>query len=145
VLEGVGLIARCDKSAVRWVGRRPDPPVLAVVDPGRAREAEVNAMMQFTDKALADLLESERFEEHGWLSEEDIARADPGGALDLFAIRGPPTMTVEIVDDGGGLHHMICRGDRGRIDMIPLRSAARRNRNTQSGRPWLKAHVVDQG
>jgi transcription factor E2F3 len=138
VLAGVGLIKRRGKSQVRWVGRHPraDHPDADAM--ARRKEASIDAMLAFVDGALSELLESPRFQEHGWLSEEDIEKLDPEGSVHLFALRGPPSMTIDFADQEAGTRHMVCRAEHGRIEMIPIgerRRAQSRTRSTADDAP----------
>jgi hypothetical protein len=143
VLEGAGLIIRCERSAVRWIGRKPDSRRLTRRQARHAREAEIDAMTESADRALASLSESERCKVHGWLSEGDIAKIDPNDALDLFAIRGPQSMTIEIVDDERSPCHIVCRTDQGSLDLIPIGKAAQRSMNALGVRACWRYHMID--
>jgi transcription factor E2F3 len=131
VLEGVGLVTRTDRSAVRWIGRPARtrtrrPPVKSLQE----READIDRMTEVADRALADLMHSERFELFGWFSEEDFAALAAESSFDLFAIKGPRSMTLEVFDEGDSEHRVVCKAVSGRIELMPIGGGAR-NRGKQ--------------
>lgn len=120
VLAGIGLIERCGKSKVRWVGQ---PTVIddnSINNILMEREREIDRLTQTVDEQLKDLSQSELFREKAWVSEEDIRKLDPDGSTTLFALQGPQSMTIQIVDQESGTHHMICKTDDGQIIMTPI-------------------------
>jgi hypothetical protein len=141
VLAGVGLVERRGKSQVKWVGRQPradHPDAEAAL---KRKEASTDAMLAFVNRALSELVDSPRFQEHGWLCEEDIEKLDPDGAVHLFALRGPPSMTIEFADHEAGAHHMVCRAENGRIEMIPI-GGRRRAQSADSIATRLKQTTI---
>jgi hypothetical protein len=121
VLAGGGMIERCGRSRVKWIGRplSSDHKKRARGDHAQ-RERELDIMLEFVDNALNELFASDAFEEHGWLSKEDIVSVDPDETVKLFALRGPPSMKIEVGDPDETEHHMICTAEDGRIEMIPV-------------------------
>jgi hypothetical protein len=85
-----------------------------------AREAELRRLIDLAAKYLGELSASPEYDAGAWVSQEDIRRLDPEGGLNLFALKGPPTMTIQ-VDIHDEEHHMICKAEEGRIDLIPIR------------------------
>jgi hypothetical protein len=138
VLEGAGLISRTDRSTVKWLGREPhpSPPSRPRQPPTAAREAEIDRLTECVDRALSGLFQSERFRQFGWFSEEDIGSVDPDGTLNLFALQAPPSLTVEIHEEGNHLRQLICRVDTGRIDLVPVNEPARRQTPSHDSSTW---------
>jgi hypothetical protein len=141
VLAGAGLIERQGKALVKWIGRKPRDSV-PVESARKRKEAALEAMTASVDRALADLMSSERFQDCGWFSEEEILRLDPGEAVHLFALRGPPSVTISILDQGDGGHHMVCRADNGRIEMTPITGGRRRSHGGGNVLSWLKQNAA---
>jgi transcription factor E2F3 len=126
VLAGIGVIERCGKSKVRWID------AAAPVDEGKqlkdllAQEAEVDRMTAVIDDSLMALSQSTDFQNHAWVSEDDVMHlADDG--VTLFALRGPPDLTIEVPDeDEGERHRIVCTSQTGGVDLIPITHSLRR-------------------
>jgi hypothetical protein len=132
VLAGVGLIERCGKSRVKWLGH---VSVMGSYDLHQVlldRDQELDTLTATTDAYLDDLLKSPAFHEHAWFSVEDISRLDPDVSMNLFAIKGPPSMTIEVIDSDDQSHHMICKADDGIIEMTPVQTVGK-----QTARPGI--------
>lgn len=123
VLAGVGLVERHGKSLVRWVGRT----ICANADNVRgvleAKERELQYLIAQVDKSLDDVMKSKAFEEHGWVTPEDVARLDESGSLNMFALRGPASMTIQVIDHEDGEHQLVCETEEGKIEVIPIENA----------------------
>jgi transcription factor E2F3 len=124
VLAGIGVIERCGKSKVLWV----DAPV----DEGKqlkdllAQEAEVDRMTAVIDDSLMALSQSTDFQNHAWVSEDDVMQLAEDGVT-LFALRGPPDLTIEVPDeDEGEKHRIVCTSQSGGVDLIPITHSLRR-------------------
>lgn len=121
VLAGVGLIERDGKAKVKWVGKTLGS-VPTDVHAKLVEQSQIyDAWLQLVDQNLAELSQSEDFQVHGWMTEQDILRLDPEGSVNLFALRGPPSMTIQIDQDGNGEHRMLCKTDQGNIHMTPIK------------------------
>lgn len=125
VLSGVGLIERCGKARVKWIGRASgggDADVhQALID----REKELDAMIGIADNCLNELAKSQAFQMNAWITEDDVATLNPEGNVNLFALRGPPSMTIQIFNQEDGEHHMVCRTDEGKIEMVQIDTSNR--------------------
>ena len=120
VLAGVGLIERDGKAKVKWVGK-PLGSVPTDVHAKLVEQSQIyDAWLQLVDQNLAELSQSEDFQVHGWMTEQDILRLDPEGSINLFALRGPPSMTIQILDEGDGQHHLVCKSEDGKIEMVHI-------------------------
>lgn len=120
VLAGIGLIERCGKSKVRWVGQPTPMDDSSINNILMERESEIDRLTLMVDELLKDLSQSELFKEKAWVSEEDVRKLDPDGNTTLFALQGPQSMTIQIIDQDSGSHHMICKTDDGQIIMTPI-------------------------
>ena len=124
VLSGVGLIERSGKSRIRWVGRTSDVEIGDMHLMLREKERELDSMIELAEKYMNELSCSQYFQNYAWVTEEDLLTLDPEGAVNLFALRGPPSMTIQ-VDQKNGEHHVVCKTDEGKIEMIQIESSKR--------------------
>ena len=116
VLTGIGLIERCGKSMIKWVGRNDTKLHDQLVQ----EEEELDLMTNMIDQYMRSMVLSQEFQENAWITAEDISMLDAEQQLSLFAIRGPPSMTMQI--DENDEHHLICETDKGQIELIPIHS-----------------------
>ncbi|EAY18694.1 hypothetical protein TVAG_062990 [Trichomonas vaginalis G3] len=121
VLAGVGLVERCGKSKVRWVGD------LSTVDSGTnqasliEKEAEIDKMIEHVDKCLNDLSSSELFQNYAWVSDKDVLALAPDDEVTLFALRGPPSLTISVLEgEGDDPYQLVCRAPDGEVDLLSI-------------------------
>jgi hypothetical protein len=129
VLAGAGLIERRGKSQVKWIGRQSKPTNSRSERSREQKRKTTGAMMESIDQALANLMSSQRFQDYGYFSQEEIACLDPTKSVHLFALRGPSSMTIDLPGGEDGAHHMVCRTEKGRIEMIPIGAEQRSQEN----------------
>jgi hypothetical protein len=120
ILAGVGLLERSEKSKVKWIGQTAEIDTRNVHQVLVDRDQELDTLTVTVDELLVDLMKSSAFQEHAWFAEEDVALVDPTHTLNLFAIRGPETMTMEPGDEDDDCHQLTCRTEEGQIEMIPI-------------------------
>lgn len=122
VLAGVGLVERCGKSKVRWVGDLGSIDLAPSQGSLADREAEIDNMTTIVGKYLDDLSSSEFFAHYAWVSDQDVLPLISDDDVSLFALRGPPSMTIEVIDpDGeGSPYQLICKAPEGEIDLISI-------------------------
>jgi transcription factor E2F3 len=123
ILSSVGLIEKCGKSGVKWRGN--------VVNNGQPRDdlalleersRELDNLMESVDNCLDELIKSREFKDRAWLTEEDILSLDPEKSMNLFALLGPPTMTVEVSTLEDNSHLTVCHTETGKLELKPIRS-----------------------
>ena len=121
VLAGVGLIERCGKAKVKWIGTASmdeysgDTPKLC------HDYQELEKVSQNVDNFLSDLTQSELFSDYAWVSPKDILSIIPDNDVRVYALRGPSSMTIQVSDmDGDVPFHLICKAPEGEIDLIPI-------------------------
>ena len=99
VLSGVGLVERTGKSRVRWTGNSR----MQVGDVRRQgameRERELDRLITKVESDLADIFRSEFFQKFGWIDKVDADQIEPDPAVALYSLRGPPSMSIAVVDD----------------------------------------------
>jgi hypothetical protein len=123
VLAGIGVIVRCGKARVKWVGTQASGDDEADLKDLQAQEENLEQLTTVIDDALASLTASPEFEALAWLSDEDVLRLT-GDELTLFALRGPPDLQIEVPEDeGSGQHRLIFTSQSGAIDLIPIHQA----------------------
>jgi transcription factor E2F3 len=123
VLAGIGVIERCGKAKVKWVGTCDSASEAHEIAELLARERELTALCSGIDSSLRTLSESEDFRNHGWLSQEDILKLVDGDGMSLFALRGPSDLTIELPDeDLQRKHRLVCTSASGPVDLISIRS-----------------------
>ena len=120
VLAGIGLIERLGKSKVKWIGKTQGTVPESVHSKLEEQSRAYDAWLQLVDENLAELSQSTSFYAHAWMTEEDILTLDPEGSVNLFALRGPPSMTIQITEQGDGEHRLICKTDEGKIEMVQV-------------------------
>ena len=123
VLAGIGVIERCGKSKVKWIGGGGLPDEGAVLKDLMEEENEIDRMTQFVDENLAMLAESSDFKNFAWVSEEDVSKLANGEGISLFALRGPNDLSIEVPDcdeENGGVHRLVCSSQSGTVDLIPI-------------------------
>jgi transcription factor E2F3 len=125
VLAGIGVIERCGKARVRWIGGGSGVDNGSDLKDLLARESELDRVTAEIDEALANLAASPDFHSFAWVSEEDVARlADRD--LTLFALRGPSDLLLEVPEsEDPARHRLICTSQTGAVDLIPIRQAGK--------------------
>jgi transcription factor E2F3 len=125
VLAGIGVLERCGKARVRWVGSATVPDSSAELQTLLAREAEVDRLTALMDESLATLAASPDFQAYAWVSEEDVMRlADE--QMTLFALKGPTDVVIEVPEEEDpGRHRLICTSQSGSVDLIPIGAGGR--------------------
>jgi transcription factor E2F3 len=124
VLAGIGLIERCGKAKVKWIGEPDTPEESEEIAELVARERELRALTAALDECLVTLSGSEDFQKYAWLSQNDIMRLSEGDQMSLFALRGPTDLTIEVPDeDAPHTHKIVCTSASGTIDLIKIHGA----------------------
>jgi hypothetical protein len=130
VLAGVNVVQRTGKSRVRLISSCP-PEVRVSADTRDyvEREREIDALLAVVDSELADLSESELFKRCAWVDADDADACAPDRAISLFALRGPPSMSIVVRDDETDINNrtVICKVEDPRdgcIQIDPIRSDA---------------------
>lgn len=120
VLAGIGVLERCGKARVRWVGAPAIPSSSNELESLQIREAELDRLTNVMDESLATLAASSDFHSHAWVSDEDVMRlADD--RMTLFALKGPADLIIEVPDDGDpGNHRLVCTSQTGGVDLVPI-------------------------
>jgi hypothetical protein len=90
------------------------------------RSQELDAMLESVESCLEELLKSPEFKDQAWFTEADVGTLDPDNSMNLFALTGPPSMTIDVTVQGGTSHQMVCQTDKGDIELRPIRSARAR-------------------
>lgn len=121
VLAGVGLVERCGKSKVRWVGD------LSAMDNNVSqvslieKEAEIDKMLDHVNKCLNDLSASELFKNYGWVSDKDVLALSPSEEVTLFALRGPATLGISVNGgEDGEPYSLVCTCKDGEVDLVSI-------------------------
>lgn len=122
VLCGVGLIERCGKSQLLWTNHVTESYTPISKNVLLQEEKEIDEMTAIVDQALEALPNTEEFKQNAWLSPEDIELLDPQRTLSLFALHGPPSMTIQIFEDDEeeGNHRMVCQSADGKIQFFEI-------------------------
>jgi len=120
VLSGIGLIERCGKSKIKWIKGKASEPSVVGVQQWNEKEAKLDEMIQKIDFCLQELSNSDVFNKFGWLSHEDILRLSEDNDMKLFALKGPPSMTIQIEDDDDSAHRMICESTDDQIYLTSI-------------------------
>lgn len=125
VLEGVGLIERCGKSKIKWTNRSPAVNDQDIMKKLENRNKELDDLIVYVDNKIDELMKSNDFQEHGWVSGKDvldIIRAKYGdcdGPFALYAITGPSSMEMEVEyqaeQDNG--YEIVCTSSDGPISL----------------------------
>lgn len=120
VLSSVGVIERCGKSKVKWVGNQIGTQELDMDNLIRHDQA-LDAQLQALDKDLLELYRSDDFRNYGWLADEDFTPIINENKCTLFALQGPPDLQLEMPNTDDGLNNTIkCSSNMGVIDMIQI-------------------------
>jgi transcription factor E2F3 len=123
VLAGIGVIERCGKAKVKWIGDSDSAEESEEMAKLVAREQELDKLGATIDEALATLSQSEDFEKYAWVSEEDVLRLIDGDQTSLYALRGPSDLAIEVPEgDVATRHRIICSSVSGQVDLIPIRA-----------------------
>jgi transcription factor E2F3 len=126
VLAGIGVIQRCGKAKVKWVGGSEGPEEAGQLADLLAREQELNRMTSNIDECLRGLSESDDFRNYAWVSQEDVLKLVDGTEMSLFALRGPSDLTIDLPDeDAPDKHRLVCTSASGAVDLIPIRPHGR--------------------
>ena len=123
VLAGIGVIERCGKSKVKWVGENTNMEVGTHVADLMAQETEIDRMTAFVDETLKELSNSEDFKNFGWVAGADVERIVNGEDVSLFALRGPNDLSIELPDDDDpnrSRHRLVCTSQTGYVDLIQI-------------------------
>jgi hypothetical protein len=91
-------------------------------------ERDLDRLLQIVDSELADISGSEIFQRCAWIDRVDADACEPDPAISLFALRGPPTMSIIIRDDEADPENrtILCRVENprdGSIQLDPIRPA----------------------
>ncbi|OHT12553.1 hypothetical protein TRFO_03551 [Tritrichomonas foetus] len=115
VLSGVGLVERSGKSKVHWTGNQTTPTTTTNEKPMSDQEKELDRLLEKADAELLDLSESELFKKCAWITRDDFSKLTPDPDTTLFALCGPPNLTITMKDDDEEPmpHHLICRVENG--------------------------------
>jgi hypothetical protein len=120
VLAGIGLIKRCGKARVRWIGNDSGADEASDVKQLMRKESDLDRMTAAIDESLARLAASQEFQEFAWVSEEDAMKLGDT-ELTLFPLRGPSGLQIEVPeDDEPTKHRIICTSQAGNIELIPI-------------------------
>jgi hypothetical protein len=122
VLAGIGVIEKCGKGRVRWIGENNKVAEHEDLRKLLEREAEIDRISHFVSNALIAISQSADFENYAWVTEEDVMKLVPDDDLSIFALRGPPDLELEISDeDESGCHRLfVQRSSTGEIDWLPI-------------------------
>lgn len=123
VLAGIGVIERCGKSKVRWIGENTKMESGTQIADLMAQETEIDRMTTFVDNTLKELSNSEDFRSFGWVTSDDVGRIVNGEDISLFALRGPNDLSIELPDDDDpnrSRHRLICTSQTGFVDLIQI-------------------------
>ena len=122
VLAGIGLIERCGKAKVKWVGDNNLIETLNNLNLNTDKEEEIDKMIQNVDNYLNDLGASDLFNQYAWITPEDVLDMIPNDDdVKLFVLQGPNTMTIQLNDNEGERpYQLICKAPEGDIDLIPI-------------------------
>jgi hypothetical protein len=120
VLAGIGVLERCGKARVRWIGNAAVPDSRGELQSLIARESEIDRLTSLMDESLSTLASSPDFQAHAWVTEEDVKRLGDD-QMTLFALKGPPDLVVEVPEEGEtGKHRLVCTTQSGTVDLIPI-------------------------
>ena len=116
VLAGVGLLEKCGKAKVRWIGSTPDemgsenivqqpngPNFITDINPVSAqteREQLVDQLLESVEQDITDLLESDLSTNFSWLSYSDVLDNMGKPGIHYYAVTGSKTMLIEKSDQG---------------------------------------------
>ena len=104
VLAGVGLLEKCGKAKVRWVGSgAATEPVPGIPDETihihtipteirNEREALIDELTKSVDEDLEELYQSEFFENYSWISPQEILDLYDTEGITIYALSGSPQM-----------------------------------------------------
>jgi transcription factor E2F3 len=121
VLAGIGVIERCGKAKVKWIGNNERSDEADQIARLVAREQELDRLAVAIDESIAALAASEDFLNYAWVSEEDVMRLVDGDQISLFALRGPSDLTLEVPEgEAPNQHRLICTSASGAVDLIPV-------------------------
>jgi hypothetical protein len=120
VLSGVGIIKRCGKARVKWVGHTQPVRTGRSLADLRAQEAELDHLMAVIDDSFASLITSEELQEFGWLGQEEVERLG-NGEMSIFALRGPSDMQIDVAEEDESVGHLLtCTSESGDVELIPI-------------------------
>lgn len=120
VLAGIGVIDRCGKSKVKWIGGG-EPDESALLKELMEEEHEIDRMTQLVEENMAMLAESSDFKNFAWVSEEDVSKLANGEGVSLFALRGPSDLQIEVPPaESGEVHRLVCSSQSGTVDLIRI-------------------------
>jgi transcription factor E2F3 len=125
VLSGVGLVERTGKSRVRLLSTFQVEPKVTTAH--QERERELDELIRRVDHELSDMSNSELFKRCAWIDRADADLCEPDSAVSLYAIQGPPSMSVIIKDTDPDSNDRIisCQVENphaGPIQLNPVRS-----------------------
>ena len=121
VLAGVGLVEKCGKSKVKWTGTMEGITPLSNDSSLAERERGIDEMIEAVDKDIEDLNASEFFQNYAWVSYNDIMNLVEQDGVTLFALRGPPSMTISVEEqEGDNTFKLHCRAPDGEIDLVQI-------------------------
>jgi hypothetical protein len=106
---------------VKWVGEQETGEEAEQIAALIARERELGGLTAALDECLKTLADSDDFQQYGWLSQEDVLKLADGDQMSLFALRGPPDLTIEVPDeDSPKTHKIICTSATGAVDQMKI-------------------------
>ncbi|OHT15551.1 hypothetical protein TRFO_02896 [Tritrichomonas foetus] len=123
VLAGIGYIERCGKSRIRWIGRRGNVDDSTFHNILLQQKAEYEMMDKTIESHLSDLFQSEMFNRFGWLTEYDIKNINSQENLNLFALNGPASMTINLEIEDDDQYVIVCNSTNGKVSLSSLSSA----------------------
>lgn len=120
VLQGVGFIERCGRSKVKRADRSSEADQKKVHDSLVEKKANLEQLNMMMDRYLDELIKSDIFLNHGWVTNEDVMPLIPEGGK-MFALRGPADLEIQIRESSDGLSHsMYCESKNERISFTPI-------------------------
>ena len=112
VLSGIGMIERCGKSKIKWVEQKSTINNENIHSYLFDKEKELEDIISNVDNSINELSKSEIFNDYGWITPEDILKVVEGTDLKIFALKGPPSMTIQISETDDNVNHqMICESE----------------------------------
>ncbi|KAH0790013.1 transcription factor E2F [Histomonas meleagridis] len=122
VLAGIGVIERTGKSKVRWVGNKVNVDDNAAYRDLLHHESELERLTKMVDDSLAELDSTQDFQSFAWVSEKDIMCLKGNSDISIFALRGPSDLSIQVPEEEGNIHRLICKSNQGTIDLIQVNS-----------------------
>ena len=120
VLAGIGVIERTGKSKIRWVGNKANLDDNATLQELLYHESELDRLTQLVDDSLLELASTQDFQSFAWVSENDIMCLKGNSDISIFALRGPPDLSIEVPEEEGNFHRLICKSNKGTVDLIQV-------------------------